>query len=320
MRLASIRVPGGPRPGIGVAVPDGWSVVRVDLLDPAAPETVLGLLSLPGEEQRRYARLAAEAAGRSGHPAVTPLEQTPLGPPVQPSPKVICLALNYRAHAAEGGFVAPKRPVIFFKGPNSLTGHGADIAVPPITRRIDHEGELAVVIGRRCKGLTDGNWQEAVAGYAVMNDLTARDLQLADIEARHPWDFSKSIDGYGPIGPWLVTPDEVPDPQALDLEVRVDGELRQKSTTGRMIFGVRELLTYISSVVTLEPGDIIATGTPDGIGPVPDGSTVEVRVGHLGVLRNRVVFDRESPRGPAVSSPDEQDRSADPVQEGGEPA
>jgi 5-oxopent-3-ene-1,2,5-tricarboxylate decarboxylase/2-hydroxyhepta-2,4-diene-1,7-dioate isomerase len=215
-----------------------------------------------------------------------------LDAPVWPVPKIICLALNYWAHAAEGGFTPPSRPVIFLKGPNTLTGHGCDVAVPPLTRRIDHEGELAVVIGRRARHLSADTWRDAIAGYTICNDLTARDLQLQDIEARHPWDLAKSIDGYGPLGPWLVTTDEVSDPQALDLEVRVDGEPRQQASTAQMIFGVAELLVRISAVMTLQPGDIIATGTPEGIGPVPDGSTVEVRVGGLGVLRNRIVFQQ----------------------------
>jgi 2-keto-4-pentenoate hydratase/2-oxohepta-3-ene-1,7-dioic acid hydratase in catechol pathway len=290
VRIAGLRTPHGPRVGLGV----GDLVVRADAL--GLPADPVAVATLPAAERARWQDAAGvrAAAGPDGE-VVYRLDDAPLGPPVWPVSKIICLALNYRAHADEGGFTPPNRPVIFLKGQNTLTGHGCDVVVPPMTRRIDHEGELAVVIGRRSRGLTEATWRDAVAGYTICNDLTARDLQLEDIEARHPWDLSKSIDGYGPIGPWLVTADEVPDPQALDVEVRVDGEVRQHGGTEQMIFSVAELLVRLSAVMTLEPGDVIATGTPDGIGPVPDGSTVEVRVGDLGVLRNRVMFAPAEP-------------------------
>jgi 2-keto-4-pentenoate hydratase/2-oxohepta-3-ene-1,7-dioic acid hydratase in catechol pathway len=286
MRIAGLRPPDGPRAGIGV----GDLVVDAHALGLHADPVTIAMLPA-GERARWQAAAAARAAAGPDGDEVYWLDAAPLDAPVWPVSKIICLALNYRAHAAEGGFTPPSRPVVFFKGPNTLTGHGCDVAVPPLTRRIDHEGELAVVIGRRAKHLTADSWRDAVAGYTICNDLTARDLQLEDIVARHPWDLSKSIDGYGPLGPWLVTADEVADPQALDLEVRVDGELRQKAGTGQMIFGVAELLAHISAVMTLEPGDVIATGTPDGIGAIPDGSTVEVSISGLGVLRNRIVFE-----------------------------
>ncbi|HEY8373635.1 MAG TPA: fumarylacetoacetate hydrolase family protein [Pseudonocardiaceae bacterium] len=291
MRLASIRTPDGPRLGVGVRVDGTELVVRADATGVPVPATPLEFLALPEPERARVltAATALAADGPSGD-TVFALDDAPLGPPVATPSKIICLALNYKAHADEGGFTAPDRPVLFLKGPHTLAGHRDDVVVPPISRRIDHEGELAVVVGRRCRHLTEDDWHTAVAGYSVLNDLTARDLQLVDIERSHPWDLSKNLDGYGPMGPWLVTPDEVPDPQALDLRVTVDGEVRQSGSTAQMIFGVAELLIRLSAVMTLEAGDIIATGTCDGIGPVPDGSVVEVSVGDLGVLRNRVRF------------------------------
>ncbi|WP_219509684.1 fumarylacetoacetate hydrolase family protein [Nonomuraea ceibae] len=291
MRLCRIDAPGGARLAIGCPEGNGFRVVPIDLVDPSAPHDPLDVLERP--DRAELAAKAAElAATRSAETFAE--NEVAFAPPVHGMSKIVCLALNYRAHAQEGGFTLPDRPVIFLKGPNTLTGHEAEITVPPVTHRIDHEGELAVVVGRRIRNLGAGeDWRGAVAGYSIMNDLTARDLQLADIGARHPWDLSKSIDGYGPIGPWLVSPDEVPDPQDLDLEVRVDGEIRQRSSTGKMIFGVGELLRRLSALMTLERGDVIATGTPDGIGPVPDGGTVEVRIGTLGNLRNRVRFQRE---------------------------
>jgi 2-keto-4-pentenoate hydratase/2-oxohepta-3-ene-1,7-dioic acid hydratase in catechol pathway len=296
MRLARLRTADGVRLALGLNGLDGLDggLVRLDAVLPDCPTDPVELLARP-DRARVVEQVHAAVADPGTRPrlladgALSVLDKEDLAAPVVPG-KVLCLALNYRAHAAEGGFETPPRPVVFLKGPNTLSGHGDDVVVPPVSNRIDHEGELVVVIGRRARNLSTENWQDAVAGYTIMNDLTARDLQLADIERGHPWDLSKSFDGYGPTGPWLVSADEVVDPQALDLTVRVDGEVRQQSSTDAMIFGVGELLCFLSSVLTLEPGDVIATGTPEGIGPVEDGSTVEVAISGLGVLRNRVRF------------------------------
>ncbi|HWM02931.1 MAG TPA: fumarylacetoacetate hydrolase family protein [Actinophytocola sp.] len=293
MRLARLRTGDGDRVALGLD--GGAEVVRLDHVLPSCPADPVELLNSPDRERVvEQALLAVTEPGTRDRlraaGALCGLEDVELAPPVVAPSKVLCLALNYRAHAAEGGFVPPERPVLFLKGPNTLCGHGADVVVPPASRRIDHEGELAVVIGRRARHLSEVDWPDAVAGYTIMNDLTARDLQLADIENGHPWDLPKSFDGYGPTGPWLVSPDEVADPQALDLTVTVDGEVRQSASTGEMIFGVGELLCHLSSVLTLEPGDVIATGTPEGIGPVGDGSTVEVSISGIGVLRNTIRF------------------------------
>jgi len=275
VRLARVRTPDGVRLALGTG---GDELVCLDDIGPDP----LAFLARPDRD-----RIVSRARGT--RPRLR-LDEVTLAAPVTPG-KVLCLALNYRAHAAEGGFVPPERPVVFLKGPNTICGHGAEVVVPPESRRIDHEGELAVVIGRRARRLSAADWPAAVAGYTIMNDLTARDLQLADIERRHPWDLAKSFDGYGPTGPWLVTADEV-DPGALELTVTVDGEVRQRASTQEMIFGVGELLCHLSAVLTLEPGDVIATGTPEGIGPVGDGSSVAVAISGLGVLRNRVRFAR----------------------------
>lgn len=281
MRLAVINTPVGRR--LAVASADG----RVAPID-GVPADPVAFLARDQTEIDQLVSTALEGL-------VLESGQVDFAAPVAVPSKIICLALNYRAHADEGGLVAPSRPVIFLKGPNTLCGPDDEIVVPPMTRRIDHEGELAVVIGRQCRGLTPQTWQSAIAGYSIMNDLTARDLQLEDLAKNHPWDFTKSIDTYGPMGPWLVTPDEVPDPQDLDLEVLVDGDVKQKGSTAAMIFSVAELLCYISSVMTLEPGDVIATGTCDGIGPIPDGGRVEVTVGNLGTLVNTVRFETPTP-------------------------
>jgi 2-keto-4-pentenoate hydratase/2-oxohepta-3-ene-1,7-dioic acid hydratase in catechol pathway len=295
MRLARLRTGDGVRLALGLPSDE---LVRIDAVVPGLPADPVELLARPDREAvaNRVRAAVADPGLRRALVAAGDLCRLEdaaaagrLAAPVVPG-KVLCLALNYRAHAEEGGFVPPERPVVFLKGPNTLCGHGEDVTVPPVSRRIDHEGELAVVVGRRARHLSAADWQDAVAGYTIMNDLTARDLQLDDIANGHPWDLTKSFDGYGPTGPWLVSADEVADPQALDLRVTVDGEVRQRSSTNRMIFGVAELLCTLSAVLTLEPGDVIATGTPDGIGPVGDGSTMEVAISGLGVLRNRVRF------------------------------
>lgn len=285
-----MRTADGERLALGL---DG-ALVRLDAVLPDCPADPIELLGRP--DRGRVVDEVRAAMADSGtrqrllaDGALRTLDEADLAAPVVPG-KVLCLALNYRAHAAEGGFETPPRPVVFLKGPNTLCGHDDDVVVPPVSNRIDHEGELVVVIGRRARNLSTQDWPDAVAGYTIMNDLTARDLQLADIERGHPWDLSKSFDGYGPTGPWLVSADEVADPQALDLCVRVDGEVRQQGSTSAMVFGVGELLCFLSSVLTLEPGDVIATGTPEGIGPVDDGATVEVEISGLGVLRNRIRF------------------------------
>lgn len=298
MRLAHLRTRDGIRLGLGV----GSEVLRLDAVTPDAPRTSLEFLA---EEAGQQARLADLARGAATDPATRKrlvsegalgsIDDLPLAPPIPRPSKVIGVALNYRSHAAEGGFTPPARPVVFFKGPNSLIGHGEPILVPPVSDRIDHEGELAVVIGRRARHLGRDGWRDVVAGYTIVNDLTARDWQLEDIGNQHPWALTKSFDGYGPVGPWLVTPDEVPGPGELDLEVRVDGAVRQSGNTRQMIFGVGDLVVYLSQVLTLEPGDLIATGTPDGIGPVADGQSVEVRIANLGVLRNPVRFSARQP-------------------------
>lgn len=259
--------------------------------------TALDVVSLPPEIRRQ---LEEEARAVLADPSRLDelsrskrggrVDDLDLAAPVAHPSKIICLALNYRAHADEGGFVPPERPVLFLKGPHTLTGHRATVTAPAITKRVDHEGELAVVIGRQARHVSRSNWREYVAGYSVMNDLTARDIQLEDIAASHPWDLAKNLEGFAPMGPWLVSADEIDDPNALDFTVRVDGEVRQEGNTSAMIFDVPKLIESLSALMTLEVGDIIATGTCDGIGEIPDGSECEVTIDGIGTLRNRIVL------------------------------
>lgn len=222
-----------------------------------------------------------------------PAEGVRLGPPVAPPRQIICLGKNYRDHAKEFDAKVPEFPVYFSKSPGSLSGPHDPIRLKPGMERVDGEAELAVVIGKRARDVHEGEALSYVAGYAVLNDVTNRDLQ----KARLQWFFAKSADGFGPMGPWLVTRDEVKRPHALGIRQRVNGEILQESKTSQMIFRIDMVLADLSRVMTLEPGDVISMGTPGGIGsartpPVVlhDGDVVECEIDGIGTLRNSVVL------------------------------
>jgi 2-keto-4-pentenoate hydratase/2-oxohepta-3-ene-1,7-dioic acid hydratase in catechol pathway len=222
--------------------------------------------------------------------ACVELDAVQLGPPLRPG-KIIGIGLNYRDHAAETGQALPEFPTVFAKFPNSVTGPSEPIRLPASSAQVDYEGELGVVIGRRSRAVPESEALAVVAGYVIVNDVSARDVQNRTSQ----WTLGKSFDSFAPIGPFLVTADEIPDPQQLALAVRVNGELVQDSTTANMVFSVAELVCLLSEVTTLEPGDLITTGTPGGVGAarVPplflhDGDIVEVAIEGLGMLRNPV--------------------------------
>lgn len=216
-----------------------------------------------------------------------------LGPCVPDPGKIICIGLNYRAHAAESGRELPETPTFFAKYSNSLIGPDDDIQVPPIEDpRVDFEGELAVVIGRTASRVTEADALDFVAGVSVFNDVTSRRLQYATTQ----WTNGKAIDDFGPLGPAVVTLDEIADVQNLELRTRVNGTEVQEANTKSMIWTVAELVSIISATIRLEPGDIIATGTPEGIGAkrnppmyLKDGDVVEVEIDQVGLIENRIV-------------------------------
>jgi 2,4-didehydro-3-deoxy-L-rhamnonate hydrolase len=224
-------------------------------------------------------------------------ERVPLGrvrvlPPVPAPPKLIGIGLNYRDHAAESGQPIPEKPVVFAKYSSALAGPGAAIRIPADTEKVDYEVELAVVIARRVRDVAPEQALEAVFGYAVFNDVSARDVQFSE---GGQWTRGKSFDGFAPMGPYLVTADEVGDPQRLSLATRVNGETLQQGNTAEMIFSVAEIVSFLSRGATLLPGDVIATGTPAGVGAARDpprflrpGDEVECEVEGLGILRNPV--------------------------------
>src|SRR5882724_801960 len=220
-----------------------------------------------------------------------PVDSVSFLPAVYPS-KIVAIGRNYIDHAIEGGSEPPAAPLIFNKLPNSLSAHNAPIVLHKISSQIDYEAELAVVIGRRATRVSESEALDYIFGYTLINDVSARDLQFGDGQ----WVRGKSLDGFAPLGPFITTRDEIPDVQALNIEGRLNGEVMQSSNTSRMIFKVAYLVSYISQGITLEPGDVIATGTPDGVGifrdpPVllkPD-DVYEVTIERLGTLRNPVV-------------------------------
>lgn len=212
------------------------------------------------------------------------VDELSLHAPATPS-KIVCVGRNYAAHAAEHGADVPAEPLLFFKPPSSVIAPGAEIVLPELSSRVEHECELALIIGRRCRAVPEELAWEQVLGVTCGNDVTARDLQRADSQ----WTRGKGFDTFCPIGPWIVTglgEDEV---GRLDISCKVNGELRQQANTAQMVFSPAFLIAYMSQVMTLEAGDVIMTGTPSGVGPLESGDIVEVSVSGVGTLSNPVV-------------------------------
>lgn len=209
------------------------------------------------------------------------LEEVKILPPVQPS-KVVCVGLNYQDHAEELNMEIPDEPILFLKPPTTVIGHGDSIIYPFQSHQVDYEAELAVVVGKNAHKIAKENAFDYIAGYTILNDVTARDLQKKDGQ----WTRAKSFDTFCPLGPWIET-NLYPGNQNISL--LLNGQLKQKSNTRNMIFSVEELVSFISHIMTLKPGDVIATGTPPGVGPIQVGDIVEVEVEGIGILKNTVI-------------------------------
>jgi len=297
MNLLTIR--DGDNLRLGVKTSGG--VIDVAAAQPALgqgdghlPQTVEAAIA--GGEAARSALTdlvaRAEAADATGSPWLMDEESLTLGPAVPNPGKIVCVGLNYRKHAEETGAAIPTSPVLFSKFANTVAGPDEDVPLTDAATQYDYEVELAVVIGETTKNVSAAGALNSVFGYATANDLSARDLQTRTSQ----WLLGKTMDKFMPIGPYLVTADEVPDPQNLAIRTWLNGELRQNSNTDDMIFPVAEIVSYISRHFTLEPGDVIITGTPEGVilgmaekrWMVP-GDVVEVEVDGLGRLRNRMV-------------------------------
>jgi 2-keto-4-pentenoate hydratase/2-oxohepta-3-ene-1,7-dioic acid hydratase in catechol pathway len=207
-------------------------------------------------------------------------EGAPLLPPVVPT-KIVCVGRNYADHARELGNEAPSEPIIFLKPPSALLAPGRNIVRPAVSQRVDHEAELAIVIGSRTRNLKAANWRQVVLGFTCANDVTARDIQKKDVQFTR----GKSFDTFCPLGPCIETDLDVSD---LRVMARVNGELRQDGRTSQMMFKPDFLIEFISSIMTLEPGDVILTGTPAGVGPLNAGDKVEIEIEGIGILANEV--------------------------------
>ncbi|MBM3316445.1 MAG: fumarylacetoacetate hydrolase family protein [Candidatus Eisenbacteria bacterium] len=285
MRWLSFGPPGGERPGVMI---EPGVLLDIAACRPHWPRDWAGLLAANLLEEVR--RLAAEADFSARH--TRPLAGLPLAPPVPRPSKVIALGRNYPAHAAEQQRRAPDRPLLFAKAPSCLIGQGCPVVVPARESRPDYEGEMALVVGRPLKDIPEERALEGLAGVTVFNDVSGREAQFGD----KLWLRGKSFDTFGPIGPWAVTLDEVGDPDDLRLRTRVNGETRQDARTAEMTVSCAGIVAYVSAQMTLLPGDVIATGTPAGVGVfrdpplfLQDGDIVEIELQGVGVLRNPVV-------------------------------
>ena len=292
MRFATYQAQGKSRLGL---------IVEHHLVDVQAlgrrkkirvPQDMVAFIEeVPTSALRELAR-EAQAWTQAGRGAIPLAKARLLAPIPRPRKNIVCMGRNYAEHAREGGAAPPEVPVFFTKPPTAVIGPGAPITYHRITQALDYEVELAVIVGRRGRDIQASKALDYVFGYTIMNDVTARDLQR-----RHQqWFKGKSLDTFAPMGPWIVHRSAVPDPQALRIMLRVNGETRQDSSTSKMLFPVAQLIETLSGGMTLEPGDIIATGTPEGVGMgfnppkwLRPGDVVEAEIEGIGVLRNRVV-------------------------------
>ncbi len=287
MRLATIATAIGPR----AVVRAGNEFIDLVATDPNLPGSVREILA-GGPEAFAAVRRVTERADAKRIPADSARFHAPIPDPK----KIICLGLNYRDHALESGKAIPTEPVLFSKYATALIGHGEAIVIPEVSSRVDYEAELVIVMGKKGRKIPIEKAMQYVAGYCVGHDVSARDWQFKG-ETKQ-WMSGKTFDTFAPVGPDLVTADEVPDPHSLPIRLRLNGQTMQDSNTKQLIFGVPEILAYLSVIMTLEPGDLIFTGTPPGVGdarkpPVymKPGDVAEVEIEGLGMLKNPCVGD-----------------------------
>lgn len=284
MKIVSFGDKGNEKPGVV------HEAHLIDLLaaDPTMPSTVRGILETGSLDRVRA--IIGKAGSLPPH-CLKPVSSVRLGPPVTNPSKIICVGLNYTDHAAEQGREVPAWPLTFAKGPNALSGDGDPIPIPAEVTQMDHEVELAIVIGQRAKAVPRERASDYIAGFGVFMDISARDVQYREKQ----WFRAKSFDGFAPFGPCLTTSDEVIDPHNLEISLEVNGRQYQSSNTGLMTFKVDFLVHYLSRGLTLEPGDIIATGTPAGVGVfaspqrfLQKGDKITATIDILGTLTNPV--------------------------------
>ncbi|HET8920483.1 MAG TPA: fumarylacetoacetate hydrolase family protein [Xanthobacteraceae bacterium] len=290
MKIVAFKGQGGPRIGIV----EGDQVVDLQAIEPKVPNDLGEALAKTNGDTKQLGELAKRAPAS----ARKPLSSIPYALPVGRPGKIICLGLNYLEHVKEGSQRdnIPKFPTIFMRGLTSLVPHGAPIIRPLASETLDYEAELILVVGKRAKHLTAANATSCIAGYSCGNEGSVREFQRKTTQ----WDMGKNFDRTGGFGPWLVTADELPDAaKGLKIESRLNGTVMQSDNTDNMMFPIVEMLVYISQGITLEPGDVIFTGTPSGVGharkpPVwmKNGDTVEVEIKRIGTLRNPIADEK----------------------------
>ena len=284
MKLATLRRPDG---SLTTAVVVGDEIVDLSVAAPDAPGEMSALLAAGPAALARVRDAAAGSAGRE------PLDRAALAAPVQRPGKFLAVGLNYADHIAESGAPTPEYPTVFAKTSSCVNGPFDDVLRPAISDELDYEGELGFVIGTRCRHVPRDLAHEVIAGYVIVDDFTVRDIQHRSGQ----WTLGKSFDTHGVIGPWIVTGDELGDPHSLPIRTLVNGELRQSSDTSNLIFDCFAQIEIISGICTLEPGDVVATGTPGGVGKalgkllVP-GDVVRVEIDGIGAIENRVVQEQ----------------------------
>jgi 2-keto-4-pentenoate hydratase/2-oxohepta-3-ene-1,7-dioic acid hydratase in catechol pathway len=280
MRLLSYRTGGSARYG---ALVEGGVV---DLVARVGDRWPTLRAAIAGEALPALAAIAAVARPDCR------LDDVTLAPTVPDPDKILCIGLNYRTHASEVGRALPAEPSVFARLHSTLVAHGGDVVRPSVSTHLDFEGELAVIVGRRCRHVGPQDALSVVAGYSCFNDASVRDFQKHSVTA------GKNFPSTGALGPWMVTADEIGDPQKLHVRTRLNGATVQDDTTDHMIYPVASIIAYLSSFTTLEPGDVIATGTPAGVGLGRDpplwmkpGDTIEIEISRIGTLRNRIIAE-----------------------------
>ncbi|MDD5215838.1 MAG: fumarylacetoacetate hydrolase family protein [Methylococcales bacterium] len=256
------------------------------LADASLPTDMIAFLEQGGSALQKMQALIATEKNR------IPLADVKLLAPIPRPRKFLGIGLNYADHVDETGLEKPEYPMFFTKQSSCVIGQGDAIQIPPVSEKVDYEGELAFVIGKKCKNVSVKNAHDVIAGFTIANDVTVRDWQF-----RTPtWTLGKSFDTHGPLGPWIVTADEIQNPHALSLKTWVDNELRQNSNTCYMMFNCYEMIAYLSQAMTLEVGDVITTGTPSGVGVkmkprgyLKPGQTVKIEIESIGTLSNSVI-------------------------------
>lgn len=288
MKLLTFTTGAAPRFGAAIEREGRTFVLDLAAADPSIPASFDAYLEAGSQARGAIERVIAAAA------SPLPLASVRLLPPIARPSKVLCIGLNYRDHAAEVKLDLPTSPTVFAKFANTLVGDGASIVIPKQSVQVDYEAELAFVIGRRARHVAEIDAYGVLAGYTIFNDVSVRDVQMRTTQ----WTLGKAFDTHGPIGPWVVTPDELLDPHVLGIRLRVGDELLQNSSTDQLVFSIPRLIAELSAVMTLEPGDIVATGTPAGVGFIRKpprflraGERVRVEIDGIGALENPVVSE-----------------------------